>query len=106
MILGTLKQLFAGLHYLWICQETNSTISSKRLNDFIIPLVLGGFSSIFYVHFRAELIVFGSNGLISDFQGLSQLLLPFYVAALAAVATFEKSGLDRRVDGAQLYVNE
>jgi len=43
--------------------------------------------------------VFTEEGLIGSFQKLLEILVPFYIVALAAVATFEREGLDEVMKG-------
>jgi hypothetical protein len=43
--------------------------------------------------------LFSEHGIIGGFQRLLELLIPFYIVALAAVATFERRGLDEEMKG-------
>lgn len=99
-IFEAIKQLLTPLNYLRIQH------SQKYLFDYFIPLVI---ALILLMGLMASLIpinIFGNNGLISVITGLIQILVGFYIAALAAVATFQKEGLDSFLagEGATLFV--
>lgn len=67
----------------------------KKIIDWYIPLLLAFLSLgvLFFLRGRAN--VWGDGGLVENLQGLIQGLPGFYIAALAAVATFgAKFGLD------------
>jgi hypothetical protein len=64
----------------------------KRIVDWYVPAVLLGISLIAIMPFRDGMNVWASSGLIASAQGFVQGLPGFYIAALAAVATFGAPG--------------
>jgi hypothetical protein len=49
--------------------------------------------------------VFGGDGLIKVITGILQILTGFYIASLAAVATFDKQGMDDPMPGKPIALN-
>lgn len=70
---------------------------AKRIVDWYVPAVLLILSVLAILPFRDGMNVWASSGLVSSAQGFIQGLPGFYIAALAAVATFGSQGstLDR-----------
>ncbi|MEE9339777.1 MAG: hypothetical protein V3U87_17030 [Methylococcaceae bacterium] len=102
-IFEAMKQLLSPLNHLRIQH------SQKYLFDYFIPLVIALIALIVLIGLMAlpvSINIFGHNGLISVITGLIQILVGFYIAALAAVATFQKEGLDSFLagEGATLVV--
>lgn len=50
--------------------------------------------------------VFGDGGLVGEINSLLQMLIGFYIAALAALASFDRPGLDNRFEGRDILVPE
>ncbi|WP_324031317.1 hypothetical protein [Aeromonas caviae] len=48
----------------------------------------------------------GTSGLIGQVNGLLQVLIGFYIASLAAVATFQGQGMDGFMEGSPPTMNE
>jgi hypothetical protein len=71
----------------------------KRLFDWWIPILLGTLlSGSWWVDgFRSALFL--PDGFISQLQSLLSILSGFFIAALAAVATFEGHSMDRAMPG-------
>lgn len=86
-------RLFKPLDYLRISHP------EKWRFDWFVPGVVGlGISLTWFVQdFRANL--FDSDGFINQIQGLISILSGFFIAALAAVATFDSPGMDRTMPG-------
>jgi len=75
-------QLFRPFGYLKIKHP------AKKVVDFSIPLLMMVVALIALALTRSMINMWGQSGLISMIQGLVQGLPGFYIAALAAVATF------------------
>jgi len=91
--MNAIKQLFTPINYLRI----NHPI--KRWFDYIIPLFLTAciFLALFYL--PKEPLLFGDNGLIFIITDLIKILVGFYIASLAAVATFQRPEMDNPLSG-------
>ncbi|WP_420390330.1 hypothetical protein [Marinobacter sp.] len=88
-----LGQLFTPLAYLRIHHPI------KPWFDLFIPLILCclGFGILMFLPGRVNL--FGEAGLVAHVTQLLQMLIGFYIAALAAVATFPSEVLDQGFAG-------
>lgn len=87
-IVGLLSQLSRPWAYLRI------NARGKALFDWIVPLFLGAALSVLVIQAGPAVVVFGDSGLISKITGFLQGLPGFFIAALAAVATFNRDDLD------------
>lgn len=69
----------------------------KRKVDWYVPICLVLFALILLFPFRDGMNVWATDGMVASAQGFVQGLPGFYIAALAAVATFGQQGssLDR-----------
>jgi len=94
-----LLKLFAPLNYLKIGHE------QKRVLDFLLPLILGGSVAILYASLPEPFIILGDKGVLNALGGLLQFLTGFYVASLAAIATFPNKNMDDFTDGIPLKLN-
>lgn len=67
--------------------------------DWLLPMVLSLFCTIVVViaNKRGGGVVFGDTGLTAKVLGFVQNLPGFYIAALAAIATFNRSDIDRHM---------
>lgn len=91
-------KLLAPLSYLKIKH------SEKRWYDLYIPIVLTVMVLILY-HFIGFKLS-GANGLTTQINGLIQVLIGFYIAALAAIATFGNSSIDELMAGTPPTIKE
>lgn len=91
-------QLARPLAYLRI-RQGDSLLKSKSVYDFVLPVVFGTITTFAYhlLPIRPDLL--GEGGLLSQVVSLLQLLTAFFIAALAAVATFPGKSLDERLSG-------
>jgi hypothetical protein len=64
----------------------------KRKVDWLLPLGLLVVTILLIAPFRAGMNVWATDGVVATVQGLVQGLPGFYIAALAAVATFGQQG--------------
>lgn len=71
----------------------------KRIYLWYIPIPISIILTIFIFIFPARLNIFGEYGLVHGAAGLLQILAGFYIAALAAVATFDRDGMDEIMSG-------
>jgi hypothetical protein len=77
----------------------------KRIVDFILPIILTTFILITFLKNNESINFIGKDGVINSINGLVQFLTGFYVAALAAIATFPNKNMDSPTDGTQLKLN-
>ncbi len=92
--------LFAPVRYLWIRAAT------KAKYDFVLPGLFGSALWGVYNFAGGHLVVFGSDGFLTDIQGLLQMAVPFLIGALATVA-MASSGevIDRRLVGSPVTLD-
>lgn len=74
-------------------------VVEKYKYDYVYPIVIGSISTLFFFYYPKPLQIFGQNGIISLIIGIVQMLTGFYIASLAAVATFKKKGMDDHMKG-------
>lgn len=86
-------KLFSPLNYLRIRH------SEKKWYDFIIPSLGAVLAMAVYFFCHDQIPLVGSSGLIVQVNGLLQVLIGFYIAALAAVSTFSNSSIDEVMAG-------
>lgn len=87
-------QLARPVSYLRIKHE------DKWVYDWLIPALLTGASAFLLVKFSSIHAVSGSQGLIANLTGFVENLPGFFIAALAAVATFNKHDIDDLMNNA------
>lgn len=92
-LLANIAILATPLGYLRI------TTTAKRLYDFWIPAFLTVCICLGVYILPGTINVFGSGGLIYSVMGILQMLTGFYIAALAAVATFNSENIDKELEG-------
>ncbi|MBY3119937.1 hypothetical protein [Rhizobium laguerreae] len=77
---------------------------SKRIYELVIPLVISASSAVVYVKWPS----FFQTDLLSKFSAsLFQFMVfvvPFHLAALAAIATFARSNMDKPLRGADVSI--
>lgn len=79
--------------------QGDTVLRSKRMYDFVIPAAIGVVITILSWRFNVKFGLFEDKGVIPNIASLLNLLAAFYIAALAAVATFDRKGLDDRMKG-------
>ncbi len=97
-MIWAIKQLFSPMRYLRIRHGEN-IMESKAVYDWVLPFILSCSTVFLFAYFATTVHIFGENGLVGSFRTLLELLIPFFIAALAAVATFEREGLDKPLKG-------
>ncbi|ASF48086.1 hypothetical protein [Methylovulum psychrotolerans] len=65
--------------------------------DWLYPLILAIFSTILLFGLKqfGQVSLYADNGIIAKILGFVQVLPGFYIAALAAIATFNKTDIDK-----------
>jgi len=86
-----LRHLFRPFAYLKIEHK------EKWKLDWLYPLFLSLVSLclIMYAKGYGQVVIFADTGLVSKIQGFVSILPGFYIAALAAIATFNKVDIDK-----------
>jgi hypothetical protein len=93
-------KLFTPLKYLKIYHK------QKFYLDVIFPLVLAFVMCVIYENLPISFVILGDKGLVSGLSDYLKILSGFYIAALAAVATFQNGNMDVPMDGEPLTLNK
>ncbi len=67
--------------------------------NFVIPSILTSTFALLFIVLEPYVIIFGSGGLVESINSSIGALIGFYIAALAAIATFENKRLDKIIVG-------
>lgn len=94
-----LIKLISPLKYLLI------THRQKKYVDYILPILFSFLVCVIYFLLPEQVVIFRSNGLIESLSTFIQVLAGFYIAALAAIATFPNKNIDNVTDGYPLKLN-
>lgn len=100
MHLQTILRLFSPLRYLRIRHE------AKWVYDLLLPLILSTSSVIVLFCIPSRPPFFGEVGIVTYVSEILKFLSPFYIAALAAVATFDSESIKASFEGRQPYIIE
>lgn len=92
--MNVLFQLFTPLKYLRIRAEG----VDKIVVDWILPVALAGITTYAWLRWPSVVRLSGTGSVMDGIGGFMQVLVGFYVAALAAVATFPGSSLEENVN--------
>jgi hypothetical protein len=95
-----LQQLFRPVTYLRIKHP------AKKLFDVTAPLWLALLTGVAIYMLPVQPKFTGPESLLSQIQELIQLLIGFFIAALAAIATFDEESLDRLMEGTPATLDE
>lgn len=87
------KRLLTPLSYLRIDRQ------DKLKDEVVIPLVLLVTTFFFFWLLDWKVVVFGGSGLIAGVGSYLQVVTGFYIASLAAIATFNQKNMDERMAG-------
>ncbi|ELB2200039.1 hypothetical protein QNZ97_004665 [Vibrio parahaemolyticus] len=93
MLLAILRKLLKPLIYLRIKHK------QKLYIDLILPVIIGGVLTAIVFFSPVQIKLLGQGSLVGLVNGLLQILIGFFVASLAAVATFQREGLDEVMVG-------
>jgi hypothetical protein len=91
--LAVISRLLQPLDYLRIEHP------AKRKYDYIVPLAIAIPVSAWFTFAPMRPSIFGHTGLLAGINGLLQILTGFYIASLAAIATFNKRSMDLPMSG-------
>lgn len=91
--MGSIRRLLTPLSYLRIERE------DKVTDELIIPAVLTFISVGTLWYFSGKVPIFPDKGIISFIVNYLQIVSGFYIASLAAVATFNKESMDKPMPG-------
>ncbi|SMH60494.1 hypothetical protein SAMN02982994_5529 [Azospirillum lipoferum] len=85
--------MFVPMRYLRISHP------EKKVYDIILPIIFVITGLGIYNALPVKPPLLGDNGVLKDFKDVLTLLIAFFVAALAAIATFQRPGLDEVMKG-------
>ncbi|PNM24629.1 hypothetical protein A6J66_010810 [Yersinia enterocolitica] len=91
--MSALSKIATPINYIRICHP------EKRVFDFWIPALASISIGLFLLSLDKPIAILSKDGLISVVNGILQILSGFYIASMAAVATFQKDGMDDLMDG-------
>jgi hypothetical protein len=94
-----LKQLAVPLRYLRI-REGEGFFLSKRVYDYMLPAIATSLTGAVFGAAGLPISLSSAPALVDKVGSLVQLMSAFYLAALAAVSTFDRKGLDDPVKNA------
>ncbi|EPK1677285.1 TPA: hypothetical protein QFT02_002669 [Raoultella ornithinolytica] len=86
-------KLFSPLSYLRIKHE------EKKWYDYRLPIAGATIVALAYYFLPNKIPLIGGSGLLLQVNGLLQVLIGFYIAALAAVSTFSNATIDEVMAG-------
>ncbi|MBG5881523.1 hypothetical protein I4990_00955 [Providencia alcalifaciens] len=78
----------------------------KRWYDLWYPLCGSILVTAIYFFMETPFSIFGKSGLVTQINGLLQVLIGFYIASLAAIATFSNPTIDEVMAGTPPKVKE
>lgn len=88
-----IDKLFKPLNYIAIRHR------EKLWFDLFIPALLAIALTVMLSLLPKPIAYVGKDGLISLVNGILQILSGFYIASMAAVATFQREGMDDKLEG-------
>lgn len=89
---AVIKQLATCMRYIFV---RSSRLHDKRLVDFWLPGLFALMSCVIVTWWPRLLPLLGEHGLLNRINGLVQVLVGFFVASLAAVATFPNASMEQ-----------
>lgn len=93
-----LRQILAPLRYLRI-RQGDGLLASKLTYDLTAPLISSGAVTVIIILFNLPFRFFGDEGLANQITPMLNILIPFFIGALAAVSSFDRAGLDEKLKG-------
>lgn len=88
-----ISKVFTPISYIRISHP------EKRYFDFVLPIVTSILITIAIYFLPNQIDLIGKDSLVSLVNGILQILSGFYIASMAAVATFQKDGMDDVMSG-------
>lgn len=98
------RQLLTPCNYLRI-RHGDGVLQSKAVYDVVLPGALSALTLGVAIIFDLSLDVVGNSDLFTAISGLLAILIGFYMAALAAVSTFTRPGIDNKLPGHDAILN-
>ncbi|MEM7329456.1 MAG: hypothetical protein AAF437_11995 [Pseudomonadota bacterium] len=95
------QQLTAPLNYLKIRVGKDEKFNPLWVTNFVLPAVGAGAFCVLYVALDQSISLIGEDGLFRHILSLAQILVPFFIAALAAVASMNGTWLDQNLRGSR-----
>lgn len=89
----SLKRLLTPLSYLRIDRQ------DKLFDEIVLPLLLLSVTLGVFWLLDWKLVIFGGSGLVAGVGSYLQVVTGFYIASLAAIATFNQKNMDLRMAG-------
>lgn len=86
-------KILTPIDYLWISHN------EKKWFDFLLPIFAATIMVIAINYLPKNISLIGKDSVVSLVNGILQILSGFYIASMAAVATFQKKGMDSLMDG-------
>lgn len=71
----------------------------KRFFDWVLPVLTAAVITVIISILPKSVSIIGKDSLVSLVNGILQILSGFYIASMAAVATFSKEGMDDVMQG-------
>src|SRR5665213_3486540 len=97
-MLWVIRQIFVPCNYLRISHGP-SLFQSKMVFDFVLPVLMTIATVAVCVWLGIPLAIFKHTAIVGRLQELLALMIVFYMAALAAVATYDREGIDDPLKG-------
>ncbi|AUA31728.1 hypothetical protein CWR53_03520 [Pseudomonas sp. SGAir0191] len=92
-MIHTFKRIFVPLSYLWVRRQ------GKLFEECGLPLLMTLLTLAAVLLAGDKFSVYGTPGLIASITSYLQLLSGFFITALAAIATFNREGMDDEMLG-------
>jgi hypothetical protein len=99
-MLWSIRQILVPCNYLRI-RHGQTLMRSKAVFDFVLPALATAATCGACLWLGISLAVFQHSGLVKNLLSLLALMIVFYMAALAAVATFAREGMDTPLKGGE-----
>lgn len=93
MMIWALRQLTVPVNYLRI-RHGRGIFRSKLTYDFVLPTILAALTLAAFAWLGISFALYDHPDLVKRISDLLSLMIVFYMAALAAVATFDRPGID------------
>jgi hypothetical protein len=97
-MLWAIRQLLVPIRYLGI-KHGSSLFQSKAVYDFILPAALAILTCSAFAWLGIGFRILSNGEILKKITDLLTLMIVFYLAALAAVATFDRKGIDDPLKG-------
>ena len=97
-MLWAIRQLFVPVNYLRI-RHGDTLFRSKKVYDYVLPVLLAAATCGIFWWLNLSPRLFEHKELVKSLTDLLALMIVFYMAALAAVATFDRAGIDEPLKG-------